>query len=386
MFFFKDFCEIDMTKRIILLGDSTLDNDHWVSQGESVTEQLTLRFQASTEAVVNLAVDGFTTRDVLRGAYCDKAVTDTNHPHKMAYPLEQLSKESGVTHILLSVGGNNIREKLAILAHSHVSEREELLKKIMGEIQDEYLEILNQIKQKQPKAQIIIMLQYTPDSINDRYSIYKLMSLLKANPHGPIDTLHQIMQQLYIPIFKYAKDNNIPIIDMASSLDHRDPHSYVAQIEPSAKGSAVISDLIAHVVKTHDFSKTSKIYSRPFTNTTDIQIQMNHETWKPINPAQKTIATSISTPTVMPENIEKTHSSSTTNISMMVLGGFIAVAGIAAIAIAFTILNAATFGVSGLSMAGVGVTATLSGLGLFATADYKNRPTTVADEHLVASF
>ena len=69
------------------------------------------------------------------------------------------------------------------------------------------------------------------------------------------------------------------------------------------------------------------------------------------------------------------------NISMMVLGGFIAAAGIAAVAIAFTLLNAATFGTSGLMLACVGVGAVLSGVGLFATGAYKNKQTT-SDESL----
>jgi hypothetical protein len=69
------------------------------------------------------------------------------------------------------------------------------------------------------------------------------------------------------------------------------------------------------------------------------------------------------------ENIE---SFSLTNISMMVLEGFIAVAGIAAIAMAFTLLNAATFGVAGIVVACVGVALSLTGMGLFAASTYKN--------------
>ncbi len=72
---------------------------------------------------------------------------------------------------------------------------------------------------------------------------------------------------------------------------------------------------------------------------------------------------------------EETPSSSTANISMMVLGGFIAAMGVAAVAIAFTLLNAATFGIPGLVVAGIGVAAVLSGIGLFASGVYKNRPT-----------
>ncbi len=61
---------------------------------------------------------------------------------------------------------------------------------------------------------------------------------------------------------------------------------------------------------------------------------------------------------------------------MMVLGGFIAAAGIAAVAIAFTVLNAATFGISGLVVTGIGVAAALSGAGLFTMGAYKYKNTT----------
>jgi uncharacterized RDD family membrane protein YckC len=72
---------------------------------------------------------------------------------------------------------------------------------------------------------------------------------------------------------------------------------------------------------------------------------------------------------------KESNSSSTGDISMMVLGGFIAVLGIAAVAIAFTLLNAATLGIAGLVVAGVGVVATLAGVGLFASgARNKSQP------------
>ncbi|MCL9686757.1 hypothetical protein MJ258_04460, partial [Legionella sp. EUR-108] len=75
-----------------------------------------------------------------------------------------------------------------------------------------------------------------------------------------------------------------------------------------------------------------------------------------------------------------TDSSSLSNISMMILGGFIATAGIAAVAIAFTVLNAATLGIPGIVVACIGVAAALSGIGLFATGTYKNR--TIIPEEL----
>ena len=72
--------------------------------------------------------------------------------------------------------------------------------------------------------------------------------------------------------------------------------------------------------------------------------------------------------------------SSMSNISMIVLGGFIAVAGIAAIAIAFTVLNAATsaLGIPGLLLAVAGIAAVLTGCGLFAcNMNKKTTPNTL---------
>jgi len=65
-----------------------------------------------------------------------------------------------------------------------------------------------------------------------------------------------------------------------------------------------------------------------------------------------------------PFHIPNTHH----NINMQILGAFIAAVGIAAIAVAFTVLNAATLGIPGVVVAGAGLAAALTGLGLFKTA------------------
>jgi hypothetical protein len=69
----------------------------------------------------------------------------------------------------------------------------------------------------------------------------------------------------------------------------------------------------------------------------------------------------------------KESSSSLSNINMQVLGGFMAVLGSAAVATAFVLLNAATFGIPGLIVAGLGFASILSGVGLFAASTYVNR-------------
>lgn len=52
-------------------------------------------------------------------------------------------------------------------------------------------------------------------------------------------------------------------------------------------------------------------------------------------------------------------------INMQILGGFIGVLGVAAIAVAFTALSLTTFGAAGVIVAGIGLVAVLMGYGLF---------------------
>jgi len=74
---------------------------------------------------------------------------------------------------------------------------------------------------------------------------------------------------------------------------------------------------------------------------------------------------------------ENTQPQSNCNISMMCLGGVIAALGVAAVALAFTVLNAVTGGLAGVMVASAGVATALGGVGIFATGVKSNRlPTT----------
>ena len=289
-------------RKIILLGDSTLDNIDWVDNEEdTVAGKLKQKFQ-NPDQIIDLSCDGFTTRDVLSGAFRDKAVRSPYHQHTQYYPLSELKKVDNPSHIILSVGGNDLRENLIILANQSPETRRLQLKSIITGIQQRYFDILNELKTIQPNASPIIMLQYTPDSTQDLYGIYTLMNLLqkdqslsyltilnyyfwgKSNKasHNAVDELHHLMQTVYAPILNYAKEQNIPVIDMASSMDHRDTRYYRSQIEPSAKGSEVIANLISHVVNNHDYSTPSCLYSQPTERPEDIVIRSNHDSWKPM--------------------------------------------------------------------------------------------------------
>lgn len=295
-----------MTKIIALIGDSTLDNIFWTRDEPDCVERRLQSMMVEGDVVLNLAVDGFTTTDVLNGAFRDKAVKSKHHPHKRTKPLEVLQQTSHVTDVVLSVGGNNVREQLPQLAQVALTQKiddiKALITGITQEITADLIQILTQIKKLKPEADVTLMLQYTPDINNDIYNIYAFLNLLAYQQNSvalatamglgsldPVPFLHHMMSTIYRPVLEYAAANNIPVIDMASSFDHTDTSLYLSQIEPSAKGSVLISQLIQSVVYNHDYSGPSIIYHQSSrTNKVtkranpEVDVNANKKYWHPI--------------------------------------------------------------------------------------------------------
>ncbi len=236
------------TTKVALIGDSTFDNEFWVGTNhkQSVPGQL----EALGYNVTNLAIDGFTTDRVLNGGPgCAHRADNANNPYAQKSPLSDL-KGKKFTHVVLSVGGNDIREKL----HSPNE-----FAKIGVKIQRNYLEILDQIKRIDQNIRPIIMLQYCLDITNDHYGVYKAMQQL--NPHAKPDlVLHDFMKEVYKPILLEAQKRKIPVIDMANTFNYRDTSLYISQIEPSKKGGNVIVRMIDHVILRHNFNGDSMCY------------------------------------------------------------------------------------------------------------------------------
>jgi lysophospholipase L1-like esterase len=241
----------------VLLGDSTFDSFHWVSdESETVTEQLKAKL-ADGSHVINLAMDGFTTVDVLNGADKSKAVMDEKHLPGLFYPLQELAKMQNdpPSHIILSVGGNDLRESLTQLIYTKPDKRIEHLNELLRSIQVNYRLIIDKIKSICPQSNIVIMLQYTPSLSPDVYYIYYLMQQIverrsiENKPSTYLDVimyklfgrtintedaavkqLHTIMEQAYGSIIAYARQHRIPILDMSTTFDHTNKDLYVAQI------------------------------------------------------------------------------------------------------------------------------------------------------------
>merc|ERR1712190_230356 len=68
------------------------------------------------------------------------------------------------------------------------------------------------------------------------------------------------METVYQPVFLAARQRQFAIVDLPRTFDIRDDDLYCCQIEPSAKGGAIIAKLLAHTVQNHDFVGPSKFY------------------------------------------------------------------------------------------------------------------------------
>ena len=86
------------------------------------------------------------------------------------------------------------------------------------------------------------------------------MKTVPFGPEDPLQKLNFLMQMIYPPIFGLASQLGLPIIDLPNTMDPRNPDLFRCQIEPSASGGEVISEMIQHVLKTHDYSKGESLF------------------------------------------------------------------------------------------------------------------------------
>jgi len=243
-------------KHIVMLGDSTIDNIVWV-EGQHVT----VCHQVATMLncrVTNYAADGFNSNDVLKGGVPNISLAARRNAgdpfpalggDKVFKPLEYLERSHDVTHVVLSVGGNDVREILG-----HLQELPTRLASFLAN----YPAILAKALHVTPR--VIIMLQYRPSRTMDHnYSVYSAMSRL-TNGGDAVETLNALMEEIYPPILSLAKEHKLAIVDLPNTFDIYNSELYCCQIEPSAKGGRIIAELISHVVNNHDWSGPSRFY------------------------------------------------------------------------------------------------------------------------------
>ena len=204
------------------------------------------------------------------------------------------------------MGGNDLREALMKLIKTDPKKREEDLAELLTNMQTNYQAIIERCKQICPNIKIVVMLQYTPGISPDVYSIYYLMLLMAQNKRyipaltaldwvfykllgvsiktedRAVQQLHKLMTIAYDPIIAYAREQQIPVLDMATTFDQTQKNLFVRQIEPSYQGSALIAEMIANVIMNHNFNGPSLIYAKPSCNNIGPIIAINNEnSWRP---------------------------------------------------------------------------------------------------------
>jgi hypothetical protein len=251
------------SNRIALIGDSTLDNVLWVGNDLCISEQLADAIPDA--AVANLAADGYTTSDTLEGSKrvisvgmrgriggtggCDPLQYDADGRF---CPLTQLMElKPPPTHIILSVGGNDVREILGDMRK---------LPDVMREFAPKYADIVDVCMTV--TANVLLMFQYRPSFYMDGggYGVYQAIAGTPG-PGDAVQKMNMLMQTIYAPILGMAKEKKLPVIDLPRTFDIYCDELYSHQIEPSAKGGEVIAAIALHVVERDSSEKPSTLYS-----------------------------------------------------------------------------------------------------------------------------
>lgn len=324
-----------MSKKILILGDSTIDNRVWLGlekyrlfignrfaflhriadfidwlnplKPKSVINNL--RAEMPQVEFIDRTNDGFTTTDLLNGAYKDKVFGQGAHrffPHKFFSPLKA-NKIIQADQIILSVGGNNFREFIQqALPIRDETQRKDFIKaeypKVFQKMQQEYQDILKFIAKANPKANVVLMTQYYP-ALNQKTllgtSIYDFMTILGdiLNKGNAQDTIVEVMKESYNGILKFINTDpslskmNFSVVDVTSSLNPHASENYVGQIEPSSKGGKHIAQMLKYVSEKNSQQKNNKIYrfspdffATPHPSLVYSAVLSSQKTFSPVHP------------------------------------------------------------------------------------------------------
>jgi hypothetical protein len=180
--------QLTNTSRIILIGDSVLNNSNYVQNGESVTDYIKLK----TNNVFNFAVDEATIADTYQ-------------------QLEQLNQtfNNSNTFVFVSSGGNNILNSKAYLKSTATDD-----------LFQQYSQLIQSIKTRLPNARLFCLNLYYP--ANSKYKPY----------HITIDKWNQLVKDNEKLGYKVIQTNKL----LVSKDD------FIYDIEPSAKGAKIIAN------------------------------------------------------------------------------------------------------------------------------------------------
>ena len=181
----------------LLLGDSILKNDAYVSDGKSVENLLVERTNGKTTC---LAIDHSKIVDIY--SQVDKIPEELN---------------TSQTTVFLSAGGNDI------LTHYVDQGNDSTDTSILGTMFAAYKTLIKSIQKKLPNANIVLLDIYYPDNMT--YKQY----------HSVIDSWNKM-------VYEYAGKNGFSVLKISGVLTKPDDFSF--GIEPSATGGRKLVDAI----------------------------------------------------------------------------------------------------------------------------------------------
>jgi lysophospholipase L1-like esterase len=204
---------------IVMLGDSIFDNKVYVNPGEpDVRQQLTTHFPH--ERVTLLAVDG----DVI-------ASVDAQ--------LRRLPADT--THLVLSVGGNDLLGQTSILMREASSVAAVLLELsgVVAAFEQRYRTMLEGVLSH--GLPLVVCTVYNPNEPDELRRTISMTALALFND----------------AIIRVARRAGVPVVELRDVCSQ--PEDFANPIEPSAVGGEKIAIALAHVLNTHDFSSNTTI-------------------------------------------------------------------------------------------------------------------------------
>ncbi len=206
---------------VVLLGDSIFDNAGYVPDERSVIEQMRSHLPPDWQATL-LAVDGDVTEDVLR---------------------QTRRLPGSATHLALSCGGNDAIRRSGILKEKidSVAEGFEVAAYLRREFRTNYRKTLEHLLSFEKSLAVC--------------TVYDAVPGLSEAEKSALALFNEV-------ILKEAFAEKLPVVDLRLICDDAEDYSALSPIEPSAIGGDKITQVIADLLYTHNFSaRRSVIYS-----------------------------------------------------------------------------------------------------------------------------
>jgi hypothetical protein len=205
-----------MSQHVVLLGDSIFDNAGYVpGRRPAVIDQVRSRLPQGWSATL-LAIDG----NVI------------NYVHQQLKVLP-----SDATHLVLSVGGNDVLHQISILSErvATVGEALRLLLESRAQFREDYHRLMEAIRDR--GLPTVVCTIYNPCSDDDAFQRTAVAALSLYND----------------AIIDRARHFKVPVIDLRVVCS--EIADYANEIEPSAAGGAKIAEAICGLVTRHDFAR-----------------------------------------------------------------------------------------------------------------------------------